>query len=114
MSAAMVESTGRAGSGVPTPTVEMRLSGALTVSTAGKLRAAFNECASGGGLRLTVDMQRVTAIDAAGIAALLDGRRAIESRAGAAMTLRVNRVVRQALRASGTITAFHVRDGQAM
>lgn len=109
-----VESTDGAQGDTRAPSVEMRLSGALTVCTAAKLRAAFNECASGGGLQLTVDMQRVTAIDAVGIAALLDGRRAIESRAGAAMTLRVNRVVRQALRASGTITAFHVRDGQAM
>ena len=56
---------------------------------------------------VVVDLEAVTAIDAGGIAALLNRQRAIEAAAGR-MFLRLNPMVTWALKRSGTIAAFRL------
>jgi anti-anti-sigma regulatory factor len=60
----------------------------------------------GGAARLILDLDAVTGIDAAGIAALLEARRVLQSQAGGSLVLRTNPVVCRALKETGTITAF--------
>ncbi len=88
--------------------VHLRLRGPLTVSTAPRLRDLI--CAHAGAVdrRLLVDLEAVTAVDAGGIAALLDGQRAIETAAAARMFVRANPMVTWALKRSGTIAAFRL------
>jgi anti-anti-sigma factor len=86
---------------------EVRLEGRLTALEAPAVRAAIRDCA---GRRLVIiDLRGVTAVDAAGLAALLDGRRMVEGEhPGSTLLLRVGAVVRRALQVSGTIAAFQI------
>lgn len=92
----------------------LRFEGPLTAATAPRVRALIRERALRGDVRLLVDLQAVTALDAAGLAALLDGQRIVESYAEGALVLRPNRIVRQALKESGTIAAFALWNGSGM
>ncbi|MBI4610286.1 MAG: STAS domain-containing protein [Candidatus Rokubacteria bacterium] len=92
--------------------VRLRLGGAITAATAPRLRKLIRGYARPGDARLLVDLEGVPAIDVCGIAALLDGLKVIEAQPGGVMMLRVNPTVRQALRKSGTITAFRFWNGQ--
>jgi len=85
--------------------VQLRLRGPLTASTAGRARQAIAGCAIAGD-QLLVDLEAVTAVDASGIAALLEGQRTIEATAAGRMFLRTSPIVTSALKRSGTITAF--------
>ena len=95
--------------GVP-GSVRVRLSGPLTAATAAAARIRFHECAARGDRSVVVDLQAVSALDASGVAALLDGQRRLVAYGGG-MALRINRVVGRALKASGTIAAFQVYSG---
>jgi anti-anti-sigma factor len=86
--------------------VRLRLWGALTAATAAGVRALFRDYVGMGCFRLLVDLEAVESIDAAGLAALLDGRRLVEAGAGGAFYLRVGPVVDRALRQTGTVSAF--------
>jgi anti-anti-sigma regulatory factor len=67
-----------------------------------------------GHARLVVDLEAVTGLDAAGIAALLDARRTLLPQAGGTLVLRVNALVCRALKDSGTIAAFALSHGSGM
>jgi anti-anti-sigma regulatory factor len=67
-----------------------------------------------GHARLVVDLEAVTGLDAAGIAALLDARRTLLAQAGGTLVLRVNALVCRALKDSGTIAAFALTHGSGM
>lgn len=90
------------------------LAGPLTAATAPQLRARVRDAVEHGEARLLVDLQAVTGLDAAGIAALLDARRLLEAQASGTLVLRVNGVVCRALKETGTITAFALDDGPGM
>ena len=94
--------------------VELRLAGRVTVASAARLQAAIRRCLANRRVRLVVDLRAVTAIDVTGIAGLLDAHRIIASRGAGTMVLKVNAIVRRALRESGTVAVFHVADGPAM
>jgi anti-anti-sigma factor len=91
--------------------LELTLAGPITAGTVARLRQALRRCVEWPGADVLVDMRRVTVLDVTGIAALLDGRRVIDRGGKRTMTLHVNPVVRRALRESGTIGVFRVRDG---
>lgn len=91
--------------------VRLRLEGPLTASNARQVRSLIANVATAGGGRLLVDLHDVTALDAAGIAALLMGQRQVEREPEGMMVLRANGLVTRALKRSGTIGAFRVREG---
>ena len=86
--------------------VRLRLWGALTAATAAGVRELLRNYVGMGCLRLLVDLEAVESIDAAGVAALLDGRRLVETRAGGVLYLRVGPIVDRALRQTGTVSVF--------
>jgi anti-anti-sigma factor len=90
--------------------VRVRLSGPLTAATAGAARTRLRECADRGDRSVVVDLLGVSALDACGVAALLDGQRRLVAHGGG-MALRVNGIVSHALKASGTIAVFQVYSG---
>lgn len=90
------------------PLARLRVGETLTAATAPGLRAMLRSYADQGCVRLLVDLEAVAAIDAAGLAALLDGRNLLEGRPGGALLLRLNPAMRGALQRSGTIDAFRV------
>jgi len=92
----------------------VRLTGPLTAATASTVGARVRQAIAGGQARLVLDLQAVTALDAAGIAALLDVRRTLLARAGGTLVLRTNGIVCRALKGSGTITAFALSNGLGM
>ena len=92
----------------------LRLSGPLTVATAPQLRARIRRSVEQGHARVVVDLQAVTGLDAAGLAALLDARRTLLAQAGGTLVLRANRIVCRALRETGTITRFALSHGPGM
>lgn len=93
----------------------VRLEGPITAAEAPQVRALLQESARVGDPRvLLVDLEGVTALDAAGVAALLAGRRAVGTQAEGLMVLRPNRIVRRALKESGTISAFQLWNGAGM
>ncbi len=92
--------------------VRLRLGGPLTTATAPRFRNLVRGYAKLGDVRLLVDLEAVPAIDASGIAALLDGLRVIGAHEGGVMVLRVNKTVSRALKVSGTISAFRLWDDQ--
>jgi anti-anti-sigma factor len=96
------------------PVVELRLAGPVTAAGASRLKAAIRRSIANRHVRLVVDLRAVTAIDVTGIAGLLDAHRAIASGGAGTMVLKVNAIVRRALRESGTVAVFHLADGQAM
>lgn len=79
--------------------VRLRLRGALTAALATGVRELF---------RNHVGMGCVRSIDAAGVAALLDGRRVVEAGSGGVPYLRAGSVVGRALRQTGTVSAFRL------
>ncbi len=88
--------------------VHLRLGGPLTTATAQRVRNLIRGYAKLGDVRLLVDLEAVPAIDASGIAALLDGLKVIEAHERGIMVLRVNKTVSRALKESGTISAFRL------
>lgn len=90
--------------------VRLRLWGPLTAATAQRVRNLIRGYARMGDIRLLVDLEAVPAIDASGVAALLDGLKVIEGHEGGAMVLRVSKAVRRALKESGTISIFRLWD----
>lgn len=92
----------------------LRVEGRLTAATAPFLRARVREVVVHGPSRLMIDLQAVTALDAAGIAALLDARRVLEAQTGGTLVLRANGMVCRALKETGTITAFALWNGSGM
>ncbi len=92
----------------------LRLTGPLTAATAPQLRAQVRDAMDRGRARLMVDLQAVTGLDAAGVAALLHARRTLHAQAGGTLVLRANAIVCRALKDSGTITAFALSNGSGM
>jgi anti-anti-sigma factor len=92
----------------------LRLAGPLTAATAPQFRARVRDAVQRGDARVVLDLQAVTGLDAAGIAALLDVRRVLEAQAGGTLVLRANGVVCRALKETGTITAFALWNGPGM
>jgi len=92
----------------------LRLAGPLTAATAPQFRARVRNVVQRGHARVMVDLQAVTGLDAAGIAALLDARRALLAQAGGTLVLRTNAIVCRALKDSGTIAAFALSHGSGM
>jgi anti-anti-sigma factor len=90
----------------------LRLAGPLTAVTAPSLRARVRQAVQDYGEgRVLIDLRAVTAVDVAGIAALLEARRALEAQAGGTLLLRANDTVSRALRDTGTIAAFALWTG---
>jgi anti-anti-sigma factor len=92
----------------------LRLAGPLTTATAPQLRARVRNAVQRGQARVMVDLQAVTGLDAAGIAALLDAHRTLLAQPGGTLVLRTNAIVCRALKDSGTITAFALSHGSGM
>jgi anti-anti-sigma factor len=92
----------------------VRLAGPLTAATAPLLRAQVRDAVDKGHARVVVDLQAVTGLDAAGLAALLDARRFLHAQAGGTLVLRTNAIVCRALRDTGTIAAFALSNGSGM
>jgi anti-anti-sigma factor len=92
----------------------VRLAGPLTALTAPALRTRLREAVRNGQARMLIDLESVTAVDAAGIAALLEARRVLEAQPGGTLVLRANPVVRRALKDTGTIAAFALWAGRGM
>jgi anti-anti-sigma factor len=90
------------------------LAGPLTAATAATLRARVRDAIASGRRALELDLHAVTALDAAGIAALLDARRTLLAQAGGTLVLRTNALVCRALKGSGTIAAFALSNGSGM
>jgi anti-anti-sigma factor len=90
----------------PDGLARLDVTGPLTTATAPSLRARVRDAARHGQTRLFVDLEAVTALDASGIAALLDARRVLEAQTGGTLVLRANGVVCRALKETRTITAF--------
>jgi|RhiMetdeSRZDD1v2_1073273.scaffolds.fasta_scaffold10096_7 anti-anti-sigma factor len=93
----------------------LRVAGPLTAVTAPGFRARVRQAVDDyGQARLLIDLNGVTAVDAAGIAALLDARRVLEAQTGGTLVLRANAVVCRALRDTGTYAAFALWNGPGM
>src|SRR5688572_26607189 len=84
----------------------MRLAGPITAATSAGARQALRESAHRSDFKLLVDLQDVTALDASGVAALLDGRREIDEHAEGVMLIRANGLVIRALRQTRTLGVF--------
>jgi anti-anti-sigma factor len=81
----------------------LTLGGALTVATAGAFRKLLREAALAADARVLLDLTQVTALDASGIAALLDARRLFGE---GGLTVRLNAAVRHALAVSHALPTF--------
>jgi len=88
--------------------------GPLTAATAPALRADLRAAIDQGHTALLVDLDEVTGIDAAGVAALLEARRLLEAHTGGTLVLRANPIVCRALKETGTLTAFALWTGPGM
>ena len=89
----------------------LRFTGPLVSATAPSLRAGVRTAVRDGQTRLLIDLEAVTALDAAGIAALLEARRVLEAQPSGTLVLRVNEVVGRALKDTGTFAAFAIWNG---
>ncbi len=92
----------------------VRLDGPITVATAWKLVARVAEAVERGETRLLLDLTRVTALDPAGVAALLEAQRLVEQRPGGTLALHANRLVAGILTTSGTTGRFTLSHGAGM
>ncbi len=63
---------------------------------------------------MLIDLQAVTALDAAGIADLLEARRVLEAQPSGTLVLRADDVVCRALKDTRTIAAFALWNGPGM
>ena len=88
----------------------LRLAGPITAATSAGARQALRESARRSDFKLLVDLQEVTALDASGVAALLEGRREIDGAQGV-MVLRANGLVIRALKQTRTLGVFDVCAG---
>lgn len=84
----------------------LRLAGPITAATSAAARQALRESARRSNFKLLVDLQDVTALDASGVAALLDARREIRGYAHGVMVLRANGLVIRALKQTRTLGVF--------
>ena len=84
----------------------MRLAGPITAATSAGARQALRESAHRSDFKLLVDLQDVTALDAAGVAALLHGRREIDGHAQGVMLIRANELVIRVLRQTRMLGVF--------
>ena len=91
---------------------QLRLTGPLTAVTAPALRSRVSEAVRHGQVHMVIDLQAVTALDTAGIAALLEARRVLEAQPSGTLVLRANAVVCRALKDTGTIAAFALWTGR--
>jgi anti-anti-sigma factor len=89
----------------------LRLAGPITAATSAGARDALRESARRSDFKLLVDLQDVTALDASGVAALLEGRREIDGHAQGVMLLRANRLVIRALKQTRTLGVFDLFAG---
>jgi anti-anti-sigma factor len=89
----------------------LRLAGPITAATSASAREALRESARRSQFKLLVDLQEVTALDASGVAALLEGRRQFDAHADGVMVLRANGLVLRALRATRTLSVFNICNG---
>ena len=89
----------------------LRLSGPITAATSAGAREALRESARRSDFKLLVDLQDVTALDASGVAALLEGRREIDGHAQGMMVLCANRLVIRALKQTRTLGVFDLCAG---
>jgi anti-anti-sigma factor len=92
----------------------LRFAGPLTAVTAPALRAQVRTAVRDGQTRMLIDLDAVTALDAAGIAGLLEARRVLEAQPSGTLVLRANDVVCRALKDTGTIAAFALWAGPGM
>jgi anti-anti-sigma factor len=100
---------------VPASVACLRLAGPLTAVTAPAFTARVRQAIEDyGEARLLIDLHGVTAVDAAGIAALLEARRVLEAQTGGTLVLRANAVVCRALEDTGTHVAFTLWNGPGM
>jgi anti-sigma B factor antagonist len=93
---------------------QLRLAGPLTAVTAPSFRSRVCEAVRDGRIHVVIDLRAVTALDTAGIAALLEARRVPEAQPRGTRVLRDNAVVCRALKDTGTITAFALWTGHGM
>jgi anti-anti-sigma factor len=91
--------------------LRLRLAGPITAATSAGAREALREFAHRSHFKLLVDLQDVTALDASGVAALLEGRRHIDTHAQGVMLLRANALVIRALRKTRTLGLFNLCHG---
>ena len=91
--------------------VRLRVAAPLTASS---LPAHVRSEVRDGRTRMLIDRRAVTALDTAGIAALLEARRVLEAQPRGTLVLRANAVVCRALKDTGTITAFALWTGRGM
>jgi anti-anti-sigma factor len=89
----------------------LRLAGPITAGTSAAAREALRESARRSNFKLLVDLQDVTALDASGVAALVEGRRHIDAHAHGVMVLRANGLVIRALRTTRTLSLFNLCNG---
>lgn len=89
----------------------LRLAGPITAATSAETRDALRQSALRSDFKLLVDLEDVTALDASGVAALLDGRREIDGHAHGVMILRANGLVIRALKQTRTLGAFDLYTG---
>ena len=94
--------------------IRLRLTGALTAATAPAFRARVRDVVDRGHARVVIDLQAVTGLDAAGLAALLDARRLFHAQDGGTLVLHANAIVCRALKETGTIAAFALSHGSGM
>lgn len=92
----------------------LRFAGPLTAVTAPALRSQVRTAVRNGHTRMLIDLYAVTALDAAGIAGLLEARRVLEARSSGTLVLRANDLVCRALKDTGTIAAFALWNGRGM
>lgn len=92
----------------------LRFAGPLTTVTAPALRAQVRAAVRDGRTRMLIDLHAVTALDAAGVAGLLEARRVLEAQPSGTLVLRTNGVVCRALKDTGTIAAFALWNGPGM
>jgi anti-anti-sigma factor len=93
----------------------LRMAGPLTAATAPAFSARVRQAIEDyGEARLLIDLHDVTAVDAAGIAALLEARRVLEAQTGGTLVLRANAVVCRALEDTGTHVALTLWNGPGM
>jgi ABC-type transporter Mla MlaB component len=93
---------------------QLRLAGPRTAVTAPALRAQAGTAVGDGRARMLIDLHAVMALDAAGIAGLLEARRVLEAQPSGTLVLRANGVVCRALKDTGTIAAFALWTGPEM
>jgi ABC-type transporter Mla MlaB component len=92
----------------------LRFAGPLTAVTAPALRSQVRTAVRDRQTRMLIDLYAVTALDAAGIAGLLEAPRVLEARPSGTLVLRANGLVCRALEDRGRIAAFALWTGRGM